>query len=121
MNIIFIIILIITIVVIILYNKYEYFTIINSDTNDKNIFFKKIPNIYITKQYIDNLFVPPKPKISSLQSIGVNSYIDSNIVTNKIICASIDNQGKCWDNNNCQWVENVGEKSFCIIAPKMLL
>lgn len=125
MNTIFIIILIIVIIAIFLYNKYEFFNKIDLDLdldiNNKNSFYYRHPNIYFTKQFTDNLFVPPKPQISTLQSIDINSYVDSNIVSNKIICANITNQGKCWDNNNCEWVEKVGEKSFCKIAPKMLL
>ena len=118
MNIIFLIILIFTIISIFFYDGYEYFNKIESQYNP---FLTKLPNIYYTKQFIENLFVPPKPKIRSLQNIIDNSYIDSNIISTKVICSNINNQGKCWDNNNCQWVEKIGEKSFCTIAPKMLL
>ena len=56
MNTIFITILIIVIIGISLYERCEYF----ADTNNKNPFFTKIPNIFYTKQFTDNLFIPPK-------------------------------------------------------------
>ena len=117
MNTIFITILIIVIIGISLYERCEYF----ADTNNKNPFFTKIPNIFYTKQFTDNLFIPPKPKKSTLLSINTNSFFDSDIVSNKILCSSITNQGKCWDNNICQWVEKYGQKSYCTLAPKFLL
>jgi hypothetical protein len=117
MNIILIIILIIIIVIIFLYQEYEYFNY----TNKNNSFYNKIPNIFFTKQFTDNLYIPPKPKTSSLESIDINSYIMPDIISNKIVCLNITDQGKCWENNNCQWIEKVGEKSFCDIAPKFIL
>ena len=103
-----------------IYNGYENFY--NKETNDKNIFFmNKFPNIYYTKRFYDNLFVSPKPNITSLGNITVNSYLSSDITMKKIECASITNQDKCWDNNNCQWIEKIDSKSFCTTAPKFLL
>lgn len=120
MNLYLIIILMIILAIIFLYLSYENFDY--TETSDKNIFFlNKLPNIFYTKQFYDQLFVPPKPKFSTLSDISLNSYLNSDIVNKKIECASIVNQAKCWDNNNCQWVEKIGSKSFCTIAPTMLL
>jgi hypothetical protein len=119
MNIILIVILIIIIIIIFLYRKYENFNNTNSDSF--NQFNFKLPNIFFTKRFISNRFVPPKPKVTNLELININSYFDSNIFTNKLICSSIINQAKCWDNNNCQWIEKVGEKSYCDVGPKFLL
>ncbi len=121
MKIIFIVILIIVFVIVFLYKKHEFFNYKNNKINVDNPFNDKLPNIFFTKQFINNLFVPPKPKVSNLDLININSYIDSNIITNKIICSSITNQAACWDNNNCQWNRNIGKKSYCEIAPKFLL
>jgi hypothetical protein len=120
MNLYLIIILVLILVIIFLYNKYEKFE--DEESSDNNIFYlNKLPNIFYTKQFYDNLFIPPKPNISTLPNITINSYLNSDIVMNKIECASIVNQAKCWDNNNCQWVEKIGSKSFCTLAPKLLL
>ena len=91
----------------------------NTNTNT-NAFYEKIPNIFFTDKFIDNLYVGTEPQSTSLQSIQFNSYINSDIVSNKIICSNITNQGKCWDNNNCQWINKINEKSYCTIAPKLL-
>lgn len=119
MNANFIFILIIILMIIIIIDQYENFSKTDNN-NEKNLFFSKLPNIYFTKQFIDNLFVPPKPPTRSLNSINANSYINSNTVSNKIICSSINNQAKCWDNNNCQWINKIGEKPYCTLAPKLL-
>lgn len=120
MNLYLIIILTIIIGIIFLYNKYENFY--NQESTDSNIFYlDKLPNIFYTQQFYDNLFIPPEPKMSTLENITLNSYLDSDIIMKRIECVSIDNQANCWDNNNCQWIEKIGSKSFCTIAPKMLL
>jgi hypothetical protein len=119
--VILILILIIAIVIIFLYEKYEYFNYTNSDNNYNNPYYAKIPNIFYTKQYINNLYMQTKPKTNSLESININSYMNSDITTNKRICSNINDQGKCWDNYNCQWIELIGDKSYCNIGPKLLL
>lgn len=131
MNTYFILISIIIIIIIYCINQYTNFNNINlnldenfysAKSNDNNnVFIKKIPNIFYTPQFLDNLYKPPNPPKKSIQDIDLNSYIDSNIISTKIICASITDQARCWDNNNCQWVEKVGKKSFCTTAPKFLL
>lgn len=117
---IFGIILVIIFVIIFLYDKFENFD--DDEKNNENIFFiKKFPNIYYTEQYYDKLYIPPKPNMTSLANITIDSYLNSDIVMKKLECSNITNQAKCWDNNNCQWVERIGSKSFCTTAPKMLL
>jgi len=120
----FILLLIIIFIIITAYLKiYTFFYLDYFNLTDTNLFFYKLPNIYYTKQFVDNLFVPEQPKKTSLHSINFNSYINSDIISNEIICSSINNQVDCWNNNNCQWnkqidVNNNDIKSFCSLSPK---
>lgn len=91
--------------------------------DDTNLFFKPLENIFLDKSYMDYDLnkVEKKPEFSTLSQIAYNSYIDSDIVSTKIICSNYNNQGDCWDNNHCQWVNKLGGNSYCEIAPKWLL
>lgn len=117
----FLIIIIIILILIWISNKNENFSN-NSTENNTNIFFlKQLPNIYYTKRFYQDLFVPPPSQKSSLADITFNSYLNSNTIDNKITCSSITNQGRCWDNNNCQWVHKIDGNSYCKLGPKLFL
>lgn len=87
-----------------------------------NLFYSNLPNIYAS-DFSNNLANKlEKPNIVPLENIIENSYIYSNIVSNKIICANYTNQYDCWNDNNCQWINNYNNSfQYCDITPKWLL
>lgn len=101
----------------------------NLENFDTNLFYAKMPNIFASNAYLNNLpekiTIPTKP----IGELSFDSYIYSDIISNKIICSNYTNQGDCWDNNKCQWIEKkVGEQAlgnphnaYCDLAPKWLL
>lgn len=125
-NFILIIIIVSILVFMFVCNEYKNFNTketFNHNDNDKdnmNPYYYILPNIFYTKQFYDNIFIPPKPKTDSLAKINLDSYLDSDIVSNKIICANITNQAKCWDNNHCMWIKKINNGSYCTLAPKLL-
>lgn len=103
-----------------------------NESFDTNLFYAKMPNIFESKFYSNNL--PNKQTVSqtptkSLGELSFDSYIYSDIISNKIICSNYTNQADCWNNNKCQWVEKkIGDQaqghphgSYCDFAPKWLL
>lgn len=122
-NLILIIIFTSILVIIFVYNRYKNFNSEENFNNNKdniNPYYYTLSNIFYTKQFYDNIFIPPKPKTDSLTKINIDSYVNSDIVSNKIICANITNQAKCWDNNNCMWIKKINKGSYCTLAPKLL-
>jgi hypothetical protein len=96
---------------------------LNKEAFDTNLFFKELPNIFLNDNYLnyDLNKANDKPNYNSLGQISYNSYINSDIVSTKIICANYNNQGDCWDNNHCQWIYKINGGSYCDMAPKWLL
>lgn len=96
---------------------------LEKETFDTNLFFKPLPNIFLNNNFLNyNLDkTNEKPNYNSLEQISYNSFINSDIVSTKIICANYDNQGDCWDNNHCQWNYRIDGNSYCDMAPKWLL
>lgn len=124
-KILFAFILIIVLFSIVLYSyKFTKIENFNKSNTETNSFFYKFPNIYYTKQFIDNLYIPEKSKKTTMDTIDIDSYLNSDIMSDKIICSSISNEADCWNNNNCQWISKIGQnddKSYCMLAPKFLL
>lgn len=98
----------------------DYF--VNSNNENSNIFIQPIPNIFYTKQYLDNLYIPPKPNVKPLDNILLSTYLNSSIISNKIICENITNNQKCWNNNQCKWIDKPNSSNtfgYCTIGKKM--
>lgn len=125
---IFIMILIFILILIYLTKYFIDFTdyFVNSNNENSNTFIQSIPNIFYTKQYLDNLYIPSKPNVKPLDNIILSSYFNSPIIINKIICQNITNSQKCWNNNNCQWIDvinptNSNTYGYCTNEKKMFV
>ena len=130
MNYIVEIILIIGIILSVLICVRIYWSYLKNEKFETNLFYSKIPNIFLTDAYLNNLpLEQSEPEKKSLGEIGFDSYIYSDIILNRIICLNYTNQADCWDNNKCQWNEKkigfqaLGNPSdaYCDLAPKWLL
>jgi len=112
----FILIIIFILILFFLNNSCEYF--------NENLFYKKIQNIYIGNNYLSEDLEEPVSNINtdikSLDDITINSYIYSDIISNKIICDSYTSEANCWQNNNCQWIYKIDNNSYCDLAKKWL-
>lgn len=112
-NTIFIIIIIICLIVI-------YISTNGKETFNTNLFFKPIPNIFLTNNYYN--YESNKPEIKqdtkSLGEIEFNSFLYSKPIEKKIICSSHKNRADCWEDNvnNCQWVYKIDENSYCDVG-----
>ena len=123
---------IITLLFIIIYlnkNKIEGYQL--ELVTGNNLFTAKINNIFyndynINLPYINNtneVIINPdndKPKIESIQEISNDVIENSKTNIQKKICESYKNQALCWENQKCQWDNNLNN-SKCIIATTMLL
>ena len=118
MNNNFVIILLVIIVLLFFSNVYEKF-----NSNNINLFYKNMPNIFMQNNYIDEQDITPTSNtdIKSLGNITLDSYVYSDIVSKKIICDNYTSQADCWENNNCQWIYKIDNGSYCDLAPKWLL
>ena len=114
-------VLILLVIIIFFYFKENY--LYHSELFDTNLFFEPLPNIFLNSDYLNyNLNkVKEVPNYSTVGQISYDSYINSDIVSTKIICSNYDNQGDCWDNNHCQWINKIDGGSYCDMAPKWLL
>lgn len=112
---IFVIFLILILIIIIISNNYEKF-----DSNDENLFYQPIPNIFLTSNNLNYINNKSKQDTNykSLGQISYDSYINSDTVANKIICLNYTNEADCWQNNHCEWVYKIHDKSFCQLAKK---
>ncbi len=89
--------------------------------NEINLFYQELPNIYNLHSLPDNKQNDINEQKVPLQNIIEDSYLSSNIVSNKIICSNYTNQASCWDDNNCQWNYKIDSNSYCSLANKWLL
>ncbi len=126
-KIIFIILICICLLIFFFAYKNENF-LLNQDSNNDNInsFFIPLKNIYLNDNYDNYILNRPKNnlKISeSLNKINSDSFLYSKPITQKIICLSHTNRADCWEDNvnNCQWVYNIDNGSYCDVAPIWLL
>lgn len=91
-----------------------------SETFNTNLFFKPIPNIFLTDDYYN--YEINKPDIiqdtKSLGDITFDSYLYSKPIGKKIICSSHTNRADCWEDNvnNCQWVHKIDGNSYCDVG-----
>ena len=116
MNKKFLLIILILIIIIILYTRVD-----NFESND-NLFYQPTKNIFLNDNYLNYNYNKPKPTLnySTLGEISYDSYIYSDIVSQRIICSNYNNQADCWQNNHCQWIYKIDDKSYCNVAPKFL-
>lgn len=117
-------ILLIIICMIIIYiinelNINEYFN------NDTNLFFRPVENIFLANNPYNYEFNRPEiiQKTKPLSEISFNSFLYSQPIGQRIICASHKNRANCWEDNfnNCQWVHRIDGNSYCEVGPVMLL
>jgi hypothetical protein len=122
MNKIMFYILFIVILGLFFHNQYESFDCgSNSDSDKINLFYKPLPNIYVSSSYSDNKNFKITDDVKPLSDITIDSYIYSDPISTKIICSNYTNQANCWDDNNCQWISKIDSGSYCDVAPKWLL
>ena len=114
---------VIILLIIIIYIYVKENNLIKIELFDTNLFFKPMPNIFLGSNYLnyDLKEVKKVPEYNTLGQISYDSYINSDIVSTKIICSNYNNQGDCWDNNHCQWIYKIDGGSYCDMAPKWLL
>ena len=112
-KIIFIIICLICLIVI-------YISTNSKERFNTNLFFKPIPNIFLSNNYYN--YKLNKPEINqntkSLDDITFNSYLYSKPTSKKIFCSSHINRADCWEDNvnNCQWVHKIDGGSYCDVG-----
>ena len=113
------IIILLIILLLFFYNSYENFD--SNNNNNQNLFYKKIPNIYKTNNNLNNNTIKPDENVIQLSQLSLDSYINSDIISKKIICDNYTSQADCWENNNCEWIYKIDNGSYCNVAPIWLL
>lgn len=110
---IFIIIILICLIIIYISTK-------GKEPFNTNIFYKQIPNIFLSDNYYNYELNKPqiKENTKSLGKIEFNSFLYSKPTRKKIICSSHTNRANCWEDNvnNCQWVHKIDGGSYCDVG-----